>query len=499
MTEHGRVMVSVETTNAVHSAVERIREISRQNALLSESLGINIQGQDATREIGVTDAPIFGAEARAIYRGLDVAQRVIDAPAQDALRQGFVIKTNYDDKGIELDKLLMERLESLDYKRKFLQWLIYSRLYSRGALMYPVIKERGMLPNRAHLRLPLYLENIERVVRLNVIREDLFSYMVQSYDPLASDFEDFKNVWIMGSEVHPSRFHLLVQNLDPVRQRGVSTLERVRTALMGINIAEWTITQLLLRYRALLIKYPAEQLERVKMGERNGLKKRIAELVDTIKMQFTAKSVVGMPSNYEFQYLQTSFDGLKEATDFLYSFLSTVTRVPQNILRGSAQGELASSEKDQRDYYELVKSEEQNTKLEPALQWLFPFLIYERSGQIYQRCKEYGIDLADVNPQVIFKPLQSVNPMTDAQIFQTKIAAYTMASQSNLFPQEALKDEAMRDVFPHLDRSAFAEVSETDEMPEDPFGLLEKTRVELPTVWDALKKLAKNEKSGITV
>lgn len=485
--------MTLETPNNVNSALSNIRQLSRANALFSETMGINIQGEDATRDISVSDSPIFGAEARITYRGLDVVQRVIDAPAQDALRAGFKIKTNYDDEGIELDKLLMERLESLDYKRKFQQWLIYTRLYSRGSMLYPVVKERGMLPNRAHLQKSLKLEDIEKVMKLNVVREELFSYQVQSYDPLAANFEEFIYVWIMGHEIDASRFHLMVQNLDPVRQRGVSTLERIKTACMGINIAEWTITQLLLRYRALLLKYPAEKLDHVKMGEKNGLKKKIAELVNSVKMQFSAKSVVGIPSNYEFQYLQTSFDGLKDATDFLYSFLSTVTRVPQNILRGSAMGELASSEKDQRDYYELVKSDEQNLKLEPALQWLFPFLIYERSGQIYQRCKAHGIDMADVNPIVEFNPLQSVNPMTDAQIFQTKVTTYSLASQSGLFPPEALKDEAMRDVFPHLDRSQFTEMGETVDMPDDPFGLLEQAKVNMPTVWTKLKEIAKKD------
>lgn len=488
--------VTMEAPTSMDAAINNIRELTRANSIISTQLGINMQGEDPTKNIAVTDSPIFGAEARLKYRGMDIVQRVIDAPAQDAMRQGFKIKTNYDDEGLELDKLIMERLESLDYKRKFQKFLIYSRLYSRGALLYPIVKESGMMPNQSHLGNPLKLEQIEKVVTLNVVREELFSYMLQSYDPLAADFEDFMHVWITGRDIHPSRFHLLVQNLDPVRQRGISTLERVYTACMGINIAEWTITQLLLRYRALLVKFPASELARVKAGERNGLKVRMTEMIHTIKTQFSSKSVVGVPDNYDFQYLQTSFDGLKEATDFLYSFLSTVTRIPQNILRGSAQGELASSEKDQRDYYELVKSEEQSAKLEPALQYLMPFLIYERTGQIYQRCKKYGINLADVNPIVEFNPLQSVNPMTDAQIFNTKVNTYALAATSGLFPPEALKDEAMRDVFPHLDRNQFTEMGESADMPDDPWGLLEKTKVNMPNVWKLLEEQVKKQKAA---
>ena len=469
-----------------------LNTISRANAIFSDSLGINTEGGDPTKSIDVTESTIFGPEARIKYRSLDIVQRIIDAPAHDALRQGFTVKTNYDD--YKIGSMIMERLESLDYKRVLLKFLIYSRLFSRGSLMFPVVQETNMLPGRHHLKGPLKFSNLEKVEKLNVVREELFSYHVQSYDPLASNFEEFEYVNVFGMNLHPSRYYLLVQSLDPVRQRGISTLEKINTACMGLNIAEWTIVQLLLRYRSLIVKYNSEELTRVLAsgkGDSAGIKAKMTELLNTIKMQFTSKSVAAMPSTYDAQYLTTSFDGLKDATDFLYSYASTVSRIPQNIIRGSAQGELASSMKDQRDYFELVKSEEQNIKLDGVLQFIFPYLIHEKEGKIYDLCMRKGIDLNDINPRVAFNPLQSVDPMQDAQIRFTDAQTFGLLQQSNLIDGETLKSEAYSKMFPHVEIPEFPDMaSEMVNAPEDPWGLFERTKVDFPNVWETIRKAA---------
>lgn len=483
---------SILVEPAVSQLESALGDINRINSIYSDALGINTDGGDPTKSIDVTDTPIYGAEARIKYRALDIVQRIIDAPAHDALRQGFSIKTNYDEYNI--GAMLMERLESLDYKRVLLKFLIHSRLYSRGALMYPVVQETTMLPNRSHLTGPLRFRNIEKVEKLNVVREELFTYRIQSYDPLAANFEEFEYVNIFGMNIHPSRYWLLVQSLDPVRQRGISTLEKINTACMGLNIAEWTIVQLLLRYRSLIVKYNSEEMTRILASggdDKSGMKAKMAELLNTIKMQFTSKSVAAMPSTYDAQYITTSFDGLKDATDFLYSYMSTVSRVPQNIIRGSAQGELASSEKDQRDYYELVKSEEQNIKLDGALQFIFPFLIYEQEGKIWQLCRQKGINPDDINPQVAFNPLQSVNPMQDAQMQFTQAQTFSLLQHSGMIDQEVLKTEMYSKLFPHAEIPEFPDMaSEILSAPEDPWGLFEKTKTDFPNVWDIIKKAA---------
>lgn len=465
----------------LNTAIEKIKEIARLNAIYSQTLGINIHGEDPTKEISFTDGFMSGAEARLVYRGLDVAQRVIDAPAQDAIRNGFIIKTNYDNEA-EIGKLIQERLEVLNIKKVLLQYLINGRIYSRGTIIYPAIYELG----NNDLTKPLYLNAIEKIYSFNVIPEDYFSYRVQNVDPLSNDWGKMVEFFVNGRLLHNSRFFYYVQNFDPIRQRGISTLERIRTACTGIVIAEWTITQLLLRYRALIVKYPADEISRVKLGERAGLKQRIVELINSIKMQFTSKSVVGVPSNYEFEYLQTSFDGLKEATDYLYEYLSTVTKVPQNILRGSAKGELASSEKDQRDYYDSVKSEEQIEKIEPLLKWLISFVVYERAGQIRSKCEQLGIPLEDIAPTIEFNPLYSETPSNLAQLKLAKAQYYTTLAQSNLLPRDFLQNEILNDLFPHADKdTVITDFSETDMEIENPFNLSSTTTDPLGLLKDA--------------
>ena len=430
------------TLEGVPKESEVLRNISKINSIVSQQLGIGIAGQDPTENITTLDRQFHGQEARHIYRSLDIVQRIIDTPAKDALKEWFKIETNYPE--FELGKRIDERLQSLDAKNQILQFLIYSRLYSRGTILFPVIREWDMLPDRSHLRSRLFHQNIEAIEDLNIIHEEFFYYNIQSYDPFAIGFGRPEFVNVHGVNLDFSRFFLHINSLDIYRQRGISILDRVVVACKGINVAEWTIQNLLLRYRSLLVKFPANEINS-KDQQRQSM---VQELIQTIKLKFTSKSVAAIPDNYEFEYLQTSLTGLKEATDFLYAFLASVTRVPQSILKGSAQGELASAEKDQRDYYDLVKSEEQEAKVKPLLDFLIPMILYEKQGEIYPMLLSNGIDPAAVTFKVEFNSLQSVNPLQDAQ---TKLID---SQRAEVDQRSGVRDsmEIREELYPNLDR-----------------------------------------------
>lgn len=434
-----RPEISGVERNLFQEAEQHLRKI---NSIVSDQLGIGIAGQDPTENITTLDRQFHGTQARLIYRSLDIVQRIIDSPAKDAIKEWFKIETNYPE--FSLGEMILDRLDSLNARKQILEFLIYSRLYSRGAVFFPVIQEKMMMPDRAHLRNNLDLWNIDEIEDLNIIHEDFFYYNIQSFDPFARGFGRPLFVNIHGINVDPSRFFLHINSLDLYRQRGISILDRIVVACKGINIAEWTIQNLLLRYRALLVKYPAKEINSTSKER----KSKLSSLIDDIKLKFSSKSVAAVPSNFEFEYLQTSFTGLKEATDFLYSFLSSVTRVPQSIIRGSSQGELASAEKDQRDYYGVVESEEQNAKVKPLLDFLIPMIIFERKGKIFNTLMRHGINPADVTYKVDFNPLQSINPLQDAQIRLTDSQRAEIDMRSGVRDSIEIRDE----LYPQLER-----------------------------------------------
>lgn len=140
----------------------------------------------------------------------------------------------------------------------------------------------------------------------------------------------------------------------------------------------------------------------------------------------------------------------------------------------------------------MVKSEEQVGKMDPLLQFLFPFLIYEREGEIYQRCKAAKVNLRDINPQVKWNPMQSPNPLTDAQIMGQKATAYQTMQASGLFDAAMLSEEATKDLFPHRDaKQDEDDFGEDTEIPDDPMGIFEKVESQMPGVWQQLENRIK--------
>lgn len=418
--ESGRPVVPSAAPDGVNSV---IAEIVRTNSIVSDQLGIAKVGSDALESIQIQERLFQGSEARVPYRGLDIVQVIIDSPAEDAMRNGFKIKTNYDDE-YDLGTLIFNRIKKLDHRKKFTDFLKFSRLYSRGGLMYPVLIESGMIRDRSHLSESLDPRNIEKIEGLNIIHEDHFSYIVNAFDPLARGYGEIEmlHVSTMG-DLDKSRFEINIQSLDIFRNRGISTLDRIYTACLALNIANWTIAHLLLRYRSLVMKYPAAEIPSMTKKKKAGFTKTsktdgagLKGLINSIRTTFSSKSVVAVPDTYNFEYLQTTLTGLNEGTGFLYEYLATVGETPQSIIKGSAMGQLASAEKDERSYFAKVKAKQQEGKLEPAIQFLAPMIMYEKQGEIRPLMDAHGISVSDVVVEVEFEPMEVPNPLTAAQV-----------------------------------------------------------------------------------
>lgn len=465
--------------------------LKRINAIVSDQLGIGTFEGDPLESITVKDKAIFGGQAREQYRGLDMVARVIQSPARDALKNGFTLKTNYDET-VDLGRLIAERLEELDYKKHLEQFVINFGLYSRGALMYPVLQESQMDRDRTHLRNKLDYSKIEKIEKINIVREDLFFYIIQAWDPLARDFEDFQKLTVGGQDVHKSRVFHRVDNLDPVMQRGVSMLQRIITALRGVNMANWTISNLLMRYRTAVLSYPAA--EAAKMASDNaggGMKSAIGKLIQKIKMNFTSKSIASIPDNYKLEYVETSFTGIKEAVDFQWDYVAAVTHIPQSIFKGSAQGELASAKRDGEIWNAHVKADYQVGLLEPAVKWLCDLIKWEQAGEVFQACQKYGISPDDVTVEIDWNPLDVPDPLSAAQIDNMEVQTAILEIQNGI----KTVDEVKRDRSPEKDD--FAMVPEFDpSLPgNDPLGLFKPTEENgkrvMPEQWRALAEKMK--------
>lgn len=387
------------------------------NSLFAPSMGIGDSETDPLSNLDVAERAYHGAQARKLKRNLDVLARILDAPVDHAFMKDYEIRTNFDGSG--LGEAMKNRALELGLDDSVREAVKNSRLYPRGGLIHPIIDEYNGSRNRGYTLIP---GQIERIIEFTVVPEDYYVFRVQNYNPFKPNFGKINELYLYGYAVHESRFHLIIDELDPFLLRGKPYIDNVLVACYALNIAEWSISNLLLRYRTLLLKYKSiperQQTEEWRFNFR--------QLIDDIKMRFTSKSVAAIPNDYDFEYLQTQLTGLKEATSFLYEYLSSVTEIPQSIIRGSARGEIASAKEDKNDYLTMVDSSIRKRKVKPALEFGYDLLLYEKDTDLHELMQNAGIRPHEVDYEIEFPQLRMETEMEQEQREFIQVQRYSM-------------------------------------------------------------------------
>jgi len=416
------------TVQPAMSEVDKaIQTIQKINGMYSAAMGIGDFQSDPIENMTVVETPVFGTQSRQLNRNLDLMQRIIESPINDALKNGYELSTNVDHI-FDLPSLIQKRCDELGFDDALRQFGIHSRLYSKGGLIYPVVREFDeSSPADA-----LSWYNLEKIKALNVVYEEHMTYICQVTNPLAADYGNIKQAWLMGSPVHPTRYFIHVLSLDPFLQRGISVLDRVKRAVFGINIANWTVTEIMRRFGFLIVSFDPKSLMQM-TGEQ---KSNVTSVIGNIARWATSKSVVPVPNGQTFEYVQRSVTDIDKAIGTLKDFLAGVTEIPQRRLFGSAQGELASAESDERQYHEMLESKAHKMMFKPTMQFIYKFILNERSGVIFKKLFQNNIDPEEVTIDIKFNPIASVNPLTEAQINMTNAQADATDIQSGVISAE---------------------------------------------------------------
>jgi len=425
--------ISIPEISDIDKALNTIQKI---NGMYNAQMGIGDYQSDPIESMTVIENPMFGTSARLINRNLDLMQRIIEGPVNDSLKNGYEITTNFDDIGIS--DLLNEHCEDLKFEDALRQFGINTRLYSKGGLIFPVLREY----DECEPSQPLNFYNLEKIEALNVVYEEHITYTAQNSNPLVKDYGNINNLWLLGKPIHKSRYYLHVTSFDPFLYRGISILDRVKRAVYGINIAQWTVTELLKRYRVLTFTMDPKNLMQMTVEQKNSS----TSVLNLIAKWATSKSVVPIPAGGEFSYIQSSLTDIDKAIDTLYDFLAAVTEIPQSKIRGSAQGELASADANERQYHEMLESKMHKMTFKPAMQYLFKMMIHERRGEIFKTLWKNNIDPDSVTVDIKFNPIASVNPMSEAQINLIKSQTDATDIQSGV----RSADMARKERFPEM-------------------------------------------------
>lgn len=337
-----------------------------------------------------------------LYKSSGILQTIIDAPANDAVREWITIKTNQDDT-LQISRLINNRLEELQVQEKLFDLIHYSRLYSKGSWLYfGVIAQAPQIEQV--LKDPLPLSTLEKIDYINVIdNPDHVSLTNEnSSEPLKKDYNKVK-FSIQGSEIHNSRLVWLCNNYNPRDLQGISVIDKVFDAISAQDSALWSCSNLVQDMATKIFK---SDLIANMSPEKRG------ELLEKLKHLMITMSSLALTKDEDFQKLTYNVTGMKEVFDFIIDNLAGVSEIPKSILLGKAHGVVTAGEYDTLNYYAKV-SQFQENKARPIIDKIIDMIIREQRGEIWGAL---GGQVEDLDWDYEFNTLWVLDPAAQADV-----------------------------------------------------------------------------------
>lgn len=384
----------------------------------------NSEAYKFEREPVIPDMQLTG-----LYEGNGLFSKIIDTPAEEALKHGFDLNLKSD----ELNAFVEDALDDLEWEGKAATAIKWARLYG-GALIVMLIDDgRG-------LEEPVDWEHIRsidelRVYERSIVQPDYASLYQQDYGGKGvgnrvSKFgqpEYYYVSSIYGSfKVHESRCLVFRNGVLPEQTSnatylfwGMPEYVRIRRALRETVTAHTDSVKLLERsVQAIYSMKGLASLLTTDDGENQVLKR--LQLVDTSRGLLNSIAIDSEGEQYDFKTFQ--FSGVKDVIDATCNMLSALTNIPQTILFGrSPAGMNATGDSDFESYYNFVEKI-QRLMLKRNLRTLLDVVFRAgiASGDVAEE-PDYKLE---------FKPLWSLSDTEQAAVDQTKAQTALVKAQT---------------------------------------------------------------------
>lgn len=384
----------------------------------------NSEAYKFKREPVIPDMQLTG-----LYEGNGLFSKIIDTPAEEALKHGFDLNLKSD----ELNAFVEDALDDLEWEEKAATAIKWARLYG-GALIVMLIDDgRG-------LEEPVDWEHIRsidelRVYERSIVQPDYASLYQQDYGGKGvgnrvSKFgqpEYYYVSSIYGSfKVHESRCLVFRNGVLPEQTSnatylfwGMPEYVRIRRALRETVTAHTDSVKLLERsVQAIYSMKGLASLLTTDDGENQVLKR--LQLVDTSRGLLNSIAIDSEGEQYDFKTFQ--FSGVKDVIDATCNMLSALTNIPQTILFGrSPAGMNATGDSDFESYYNFVEKI-QRLMLKRNLRTLLDVVFRAgiASGDVAEE-PDYKLE---------FKPLWSLSDTEQAAVDQTKAQTALVKAQT---------------------------------------------------------------------
>ena len=384
----------------------------------------NSEAYKFEREPVIPDMQLTG-----LYEGNGLFSKIIDTPAEEALKHGFDLNLKSD----ELNAFVEDALDDLEWEEKAATAIKWARLYG-GALIVMLIDDRRGLEE------PVDWEHIRsidelRVYERSIVQPDYASLYQQDYGGKGvgnrvSKFgqpEYYYVSSIYGSfKVHESRCLVFRNGVLPEQTSnatylfwGMPEYVRIRRALRETVTAHTDSVKLLERsVQAIYSMKGLASLLTTDDGENQVLKR--LQLVDTSRGLLNSIAIDSEGEQYDFKTFQ--FSGVKDVIDATCNMLSALTNIPQTILFGrSPAGMNATGDSDFESYYNFVEKI-QRLMLKRNLRTLLDVVFRAgiASGDVAEE-PDYKLE---------FKPLWSLSDTEQAAVDQTKAQTALVKAQT---------------------------------------------------------------------
>lgn len=384
----------------------------------------NSEAYKFEREPVIPDMQLTG-----LYEGNGLFSKIIDTPAEEALKHGFDLNLKSD----EVNAFVEDALDDLEWEEKAATAIKWARLYG-GALIVMLIDDgRG-------LEEPVDWEHIRsidelRVYERSIVQPDYTSLYQQDYGGKGvgnrvSKFgqpEYYYVSSIYGSfKVHESRCLVFRNGVLPEQTSnatylfwGMPEYVRIRRALRETVTAHTDSVKLLERsVQAIYSMKGLASLLTTDDGENQVLKR--LQLVDTSRGLLNSIAIDSEGEQYDFKTFQ--FSGVKDVIDATCNMLSALTNIPQTILFGrSPAGMNATGDSDFESYYNFVEKI-QRLMLKRNLRTLLDVVFRAgiASGDVTEE-PDYKLE---------FNPLWSLSDTEQATVDQTKAQTALVKAQT---------------------------------------------------------------------
>ena len=374
------------------------------------------------------------------YEGNGLFAKIIDTPAEEAIKHGFTLESTKDQK---IEDFYTEALDELDWEETAMTAIRWARLFG-GSIAGMMINDGRGIDEPLDWRNIRSIDDI-RVYDRSVIQPDyqsMFSY--DPRDPFRTrgsrlGMPEFYHVTSRTGTftVHDSRCLVFQNGILPENTTnsiyqlwGIPEYVRINRAIRDAEVAHGSATKLL--DRSVQAVYKMKDLA-AELATEEG-EDRVLRRLQTIDMARGLLNSITIDSEGEdYDFRQFQFSGVSDVIDSTCNFLSALTSIPQTILFGrSPAGMNATGDADLENWYNYLERI-QKRMVKKNLRYLLSVIFQAgvRTGEVDEVPKI----------KVEFNPLWSLSDTEQADLDQKRAQTqFTRAQTAQLYIDKQVID-----------------------------------------------------------